>query len=408
MKTRIPILPVLTAFSLATGCQTNSPTERVGAQPVFLPPAQPATIPPKTPVPAAEIRDVPRPPQPQASIRAVLIVQNHVGNDADIPLLALTDTLTTALSKGGIRIVNPYNAVGVGQNRRSSGEVTPETSALELARTFGAEAVATASIAEFLDTKIGDPALFHQYTVRLALNLADTATGGTICGVLVKKASPKYTNSQVASSRQAYFGELLHSAAEESAEKLLADPALVGWHPAPLPPPPSPSNPNLTVSDIDDAVQDLFGKMRLNPVFRTNYDEAQGRLGRAPTAILGGIADMTGGNSPCDNLPDLLAVASQGMRMAFVNSGLFDAKDDALVSAMTKRIIESGNSPLEDGELMASLKQHGSPDFYVVGDMMFFTDGNGENYRLRLALHNLHTGKIAWEGVSMIAKPTAH
>lgn len=347
-------------------------------------------------------------PRMMTPIETVLFVQNHAGPDATIPIPALTDALTAALTKGGIRIVNPYNAVGTNQNRTSAGEATPETSAFELARSLGAEAVATAAVTEFLDSTLGQPAILHQYTVRLSINLADSSSGAAVCGETVTKTSPKYTNSQVEAGRQTYLGELLHSAAEECAGNLLANPALRGWRPAPLPPPPPPpANPNLTISDIDDAVQDLFGKLRMNPVFRTNYDEAQRRLGRAPTAILGGIADTTGGNSPCANLPDLLAAASQGMRMAFINSGLFDAKDDALVSAMTKRIIESGNSPLENGELMDALKQHGSPDFYVVGDMMFFTEGNEGKYRLRLALHSLHTGKIAWEGVSMITKPNA-
>ena len=78
-----------------------------------------------------------------------------------------------------------------------------------------------------------------------------------------------------------------------------------------------------------------------------------------------------------------------------------------MVSEITKRIIGSGNSPLEDGELMKALKQHGSPNFYVVGDMMYFVEGNGAKYRLHLALHDLRNGKIVWEGVDMIAKPAS-
>lgn len=411
MKTTIPKLPVLAVFCLVAGCQTFCPPENVVVQPVFLPPVQPVATPARAPVAAAESRAATTPPRPMASIRAVLIVQNHAGEDAKIPALALTDALTAALSKGGIRVVNPYNAVGTDQNRTAAGEMTPEASALELARTMGAEAVATASITELLDTTVGNPPTLHQYIVRLTLNLAETATGGAVSGVTVRKSSPKYTNDQVASGRQAYLSELLHSAAEESAEKLLADPAVFGWRPAPLPPPPPPSptvDPNLTISDLDAAVQDLFGKMRTNPVFRTHYDAAQGRLGRSPMVLFGGIADLTAGKSPCDGLPQLLAAASQGLRMAFVNSGLFDAKDDAVISAMTTRILESGNSPLENGELMEALKQHGTPDFYAVGDMMFFTEGDEGRYRLRLALHDLHTGKIAWEGTSTIAKPIAH
>ena len=90
--------------------------------------------------------------------------------------------------------------------------------------------------------------------------------------------------------------------------------------------------------------------------------------------------------------------------MTLVNSALFDAKDDALVTTITKRIIANGNSPLEDGELMSALKQHGSPDFYIVGDLRYFDEPRTRIYRFRLALHNLHTGKIVWEGTETIEK----
>lgn len=348
------------------------------------------------------------PPKASEARKVALIVQNHAAPDARIPMLALTDALTAKLSGRGFQVINPYNAVGVNQNRTAAGEVTPEQSALELARSLGADGIITASVIEFLDSTLGSPAFLHQYSVRVAFSLADAGTGAAVCGDTVRMESPKYTNKQVETKRQVYLGDLLHSAAEECAARLEANPAVRVWRPTPPPappPPPLPVNPDLTISDIDAAVQSLVGAMRMNPVFRSNYDKAQGELGRAPLAIVGGIVDLTGGKSPCAGLPALLAAASQGVRMAFVNSGLFEAKDDSLITAITKRILESGNSPLEDGELMEALKQHGSPDFYVVGDMMYFVEGVEDKFRLRLALHDLHTGKIVWEGVETIAKP---
>ena len=349
------------------------------------------------------------PPLESKPRKVALIVQNHAGRDANIPILALSDALTAKLSGGGLQVINPYNAVGGNQNRTVAGEKTPEVSALGLARQLGAEGIVTASVTEFLDSTIGIPPLFHQYFVRVSFTLADAGSGAAVCGDSVQMESPKFTVKQVEANRQKYLGELLHAAAGECAAKLEANPAVLSWRPTPSSPPPQtkPYNPNLTISDIDAAVQNLFEAIRANPVFRSNYDKAQGTMGRAPLAIIGGIVDMTGGKSPCTGIADLLAAASQGVRMALVNSGLFDAKDDAIVAAITKRIVESGNSPLEDGELMTALKQHGSPDFYVVGDMMYFTEDGKGKYRLRLALHNLRDGKIAWEGVSTIDKPAA-
>jgi hypothetical protein len=90
--------------------------------------------------------------------------------------------------------------------------------------------------------------------------------------------------------------------------------------------------------------------------------------------------------------------------MDMMNSGLFEAKDDAVVSAVSERIIKSGNSPLEDGELLSALKQHDSPDFYVVGDLMYFSEGKRDKYRFRLALRNFPTGKIVFEDVHTVLK----
>ena len=53
---------------------------------------------------------------------------------------------------------------------------------------------------------------------------------------------------------------------------------------------------------------------------------------------------------------------------------------------------------------MSALKQHGSPDFYMVGDLRYFDEPGSLNYRFRLALHNLRTGKIAWEGNETVMK----
>lgn len=345
---------------------------------------------------------------------ALLVVQNHASAGARVPILALTDALTAKLSSQGFCIINPYNSVGVDQNRTVAGEKTPQASVLELARKLGAGAIVTASVTEFLDSTIGNPPILHRFSVRMAFSLSDAETGAAVCGYTIEKESPKYTVKEAEANRQRCLGDLLHAAAGECAAQLAADPAMRVWRPTPPPPappapppPPPPGSPALAISDIDSAVASLFGKMRANPVFRSNYDKAQGELGRAPLAIVSGIVDLTKGKSPSAGLADLLAAASQGVRMAFVNSGLFEAKDDVLVTAITKRIIESGNSPLEDGELMAALKQHGSPDFYVVGDMMYFVEGDGAKYRLRMALHDLHTGKIVWEGAEMIAKPAS-
>ena len=75
-------------------------------------------------------------------------------------------------------------------------------------------------------------------------------------------------------------------------------------------------------------------------------------------------------------------------------------KDDGVLVALAKRIVASGNSPLEDGEIMSALKQHGSPEFFVVGDFKSLTDLDGiDYYKFRISIHSLSNGKIVWEGI---------
>ena len=341
-------------------------------------------------------------------VKVALIVQNHAAPGSNIPMMALTDALTANLSGYSFRVVNPYNAIGSNQNRTVLGEKTPHVSALALARKLGADGLLTASVTEFVDETFGVPVKWHQFTVRLAFNLADASSGVTVCGDTVKMKSERYTVNQVSQNKTVYLTDLLHSAAAKCAALLKANPAVQKWtveprKPVRRPPPPLPSGP-LTISDVDGVVGKLLEGMRLSPVFRANYDNAQRAIGRTPLVIIGGIVDMTDGKTSDGNISNLLAAGAQRVRMDMMNSGLFEAKDDAVVSAVSERIIKSGNSPLEDGELLSALKQHGSPDFYVVGDLMCFSEGKQDKYRFRLALHNLHTGKIVFEDVHTVLK----
>ncbi|MBP5284556.1 MAG: hypothetical protein ILO34_00415, partial [Kiritimatiellae bacterium] len=83
-----------------------------------------------------------------------LVVQNHTAAGAKIPMMALTDALTAKLSGSGFMVINPYNSVGVNQNRSAAGEKTPDVSAMDLARELGADGAITASVIEFLETTL--------------------------------------------------------------------------------------------------------------------------------------------------------------------------------------------------------------------------------------------------------------
>jgi len=163
--------------------------------------------------------------------RVALVVQNHTSDALTLPMSAFADTLTSRLSGKTLRVVNPHNVIGVDQNRTAKGEIMPEASVQEIGRMLNADGVVTASIQEFTGEDIGVPVVAHTLKVRLALNLADSATGETICGVDGVEFSKNYTAEKVKSDTATLYEGLMHDAAAKAAEKLLAKVATIEWNP---------------------------------------------------------------------------------------------------------------------------------------------------------------------------------
>ena len=168
--------------------------------------------------------------------RVALVVQNHTSDAPTLPMAAFADTLTARLSGQTLRVVNPHNVIGVNQNRTAVGEAMPEASAQEIGRMLRAEGVVTASIQEFTGEDIGVPAVAHMLKVRLALNLADAATGETVCGVDGVEVSKNYTAEKVKADTATLYEGLMHAAAAKAADKLLAKVSAAGWEPGAVKP----------------------------------------------------------------------------------------------------------------------------------------------------------------------------
>lgn len=165
------------------------------------------------------------------SRRVALVVQNHTSDAPTLPMAAFADTLTSRLSGKTLRVVNPHNVIGVNQNRMAKGEEMPEASAQEIARITGAEGVVTASIQEFTgeDIQWDGKVIAHTLKVRIALNLADAATGETICGVDGVEFSKNYPAEKVKSDTATLYEGLMHLAAAKASEKFLARLSAEEW-----------------------------------------------------------------------------------------------------------------------------------------------------------------------------------
>lgn len=330
--------------------------------------------------------------------KVALVVQNHAAPGVDIPFMALTDALAVKLSECGLQVINPYNSVGVNQNRTASGEKTPSVSAIELAKQLKADGAVTASILELLDLTEGTPPRLHVFSIRVAISLADAQTGAVVGGEMATDESPrKYTNNEVARKKQKYLGDLIFSAAVKCAEKLKNNENVKNWKPTPPPTPKPPHPPKRPL--FDKIVDKLSAEMLSSPKFVENYGEQKDRGGRIPIAVIGGMENASGRAE----FDAGLKLAGERFRKKLFDSKLFDVKDDAVLVSLAKRIVDGENSPLEDGGLMEELKQHGSPDFFIVGNLTHFADLDGAGYyKFRITMHSLRTGKIVWEDMENI------
>ena len=150
-----------------------------------------------------------------------------------------------------------------------------------------------------------------------------------------------------------------------------------------------------TMYDLESSVQSLMSKMRGSPRFAQNYNAVKNAKNALPVVVIGNIDNLTS-----ERLQGRLDAVGEGVRASLFDSGLFDVKDDRASEAISSRLIRSVDEGLEDGSLVDGFGAHDSPDFIVLGDLRHFEDVGGyHTYRLRLAIHNLRTGKVIWEGI---------
>lgn len=156
-----------------------------------------------------------------------------------------------------------------------------------------------------------------------------------------------------------------------------------------------------TMYDLETSVQSLMQKMLLSQQFSKNYNAAKAaKGGQLPIVVIGNIANKT-----TERIQGRLDAVGETLRASLFESSLFEVKDDEASDAIASRILRGADEGLENGALVQSMGTHESPDFIVLGDMRHFTDVGGyHTYRLRLAIHNLRTGKIVWEGIQTKVK----
>ena len=156
-----------------------------------------------------------------------------------------------------------------------------------------------------------------------------------------------------------------------------------------------------TMYDLESSAQALMQKMLASPQFSKNHSAAKASKGGGlPIVVIGNIANKT-----TERIQGRLDSVGDTIRTALYDCGLFEVKDDEAASAILSRITSGADGGLEGGALVQFAGTHESPDFIVLGDFRHFADVGGyHTYRLRIAFHDLRTGKIVWEGIQTKVK----
>lgn len=164
--------------------------------------------------------------------KVALIVQNHCPDGIDLPMQSFADVIAAKLSEKDIRVINAHNVIGVRQNALSSGEPMPASSAKELARMLGADGYITASVLALTGEDIGSPKpVAYRIKAKIAISLADTASGAIVCGVTEPNIGKNITVDQGRENGNLFFEEVLLFAADKCSEKFLSKYETVEWNP---------------------------------------------------------------------------------------------------------------------------------------------------------------------------------
>lgn len=332
--------------------------------------------------------------------KVALVVQNHAGLGVQLPMMALQDALTAKLSGNGFSVINPYNSVGVNQNRNVFGEKTPDTSAMELARKLKADGAITASVLEFREILLGSsPAEYRQYSISITLNLADAQTGATVCGETVTNSTLKIPKNEVAKNKQKYLRDIMFAAAEECAEKLKNNPDFKKWKPprnGQSLVPKYPSEP-LVLGDVESAINVLRGKMLDDGKFNDRYSELFAQRGGSPVLTVGGINDLTKGKSPCVKLEEYVDFAKGRLQTSLVRTHRFAIKDFSAVEELRPNIKNTDKDPLSDRSLLEALQRHLQPDLFVAGHIKYIAESGIGTYYIHLGAYDFLKGVVIWE-----------
>ena len=165
-------------------------------------------------------------------VKALLVVQNHIGAECLIKLPNLATRLSAALSGEIFEVIDPNDVIGEDLNRSVKGETMPLSSATRLAENLGAAALITASIDDISEVTVGSPALVKQLSVTMTMQAKRVPSGGGTAGIEVTALSRKYTVADMKQNQGVIYAQLISQICKSAVQQFLPQVAKVEWRAA--------------------------------------------------------------------------------------------------------------------------------------------------------------------------------
>ena len=135
--------------------------------------------------------------------RCLLVVNNRCTNIETLPLNSIAATLEASLAGDRFTLVNPTAVLG---------DDASADSPRAMAQKLDCDFILTATIQQFVGESVGIPVVANKLKVRLSLNLAKTATGDTVCGIMNSEYSKNYSIERLNEDNANLFEDVLHGA----------------------------------------------------------------------------------------------------------------------------------------------------------------------------------------------------
>lgn len=161
---------------------------------------------------------------PARPVRAVLVVQNHAGDEFSKPLSNIGSRLRARLAGKRFAVIEPNDRVGTAQNRGPNGEPLPPSSAVNLALASEGELLLTASIDEASVDSIGAPGPRQRQFAQMTMTIAavQLPLGESVVADTFTAKSDSVSTEMLSVRADALYNQMVQRLVDGAAAKFLA------------------------------------------------------------------------------------------------------------------------------------------------------------------------------------------